>query len=389
MRTQVAIVGGGPAGLMLAHLLGRAGIESVVLESRPRVYAEQRVRASVLESGTVDLLASSGLGERLRQRGRVHDAIELRFDERQHAVPLSELNSGRGVTVYDQHEIVQDLIRARLDVGGQLEFEAEVRGLDGLSSNQPVVHYRQSAEQRALGCDFVVGCDGNWGICRSSIPAAARTIYQREYPFAWLGVLAAAPPPASGLVYAAHARGFALWGLHANDLTRFYLQWSRDEALDQWSDERIWGELKSRLGTPAATAPAEGPIVEKAVTSLHSIVVEPMQYGRLFLAGDAAHVMPHTAAKGLNLALADVRVLAEALATWYRTGAADSLDAYSNTCLRRAWWAEHFSWWMTWLLHRVDDEFEQRLQRAQLQQLVASRAAATLLAENYLGVAEH
>jgi p-hydroxybenzoate 3-monooxygenase len=387
VRTQVVIVGGGPAGLLLAHLIGQAGIECLVLESRPRAYAEHRVRASMLEPGTVELLSASGVGESVQEQGRVHHGIDLRFEGQRHRIPLSDLVAGQSFTIYDQHNIVQDLIRARLEAGGRLEFEAEVVGVDGPASEQPVVHYRQAGRSHQLTCDIVVGCDGSWGACRTFIPVPARTIFRREYPFAWLGALAATAPPDTELVYASHARGFALWGLHAAQLTRLYLECRAGESVDDWPDERIWLEATSRLETRDGFTLGEGTIVEKGVTTLHSLVVEPMQYGRLFLVGDAAHVMPPTAAKGLNLATADVQVLATALRAWHRSGETALLDAYSSTCLPRVWWAEHFSWWMTWLLHRVDDDFERRLQVAQLQQLVASRAAATWFAENYLGVA--
>jgi p-hydroxybenzoate 3-monooxygenase len=386
MRSQVAIVGAGPAGLLLSHLLSQADIESIVLESRPRVYAERRVRASVLEPGTVDLLNASGVGQRLRQEGEVHHGIELRFDGQSHPVPLAELTDGRTMTVYDQHNLVQDLIQARLAAGGQVEFEAEVVGVDDPTSERPIVRYRKAGQQHDLACDVVVGCDGAWGVCRSVIPVAARTIYRREYPFAWLGLLAAVRPSRAELVYGYHDRGFVLWGLHAAELTRVYLQWRPTESLDDWTDDRLWQEIQTRLATSDGWTLDAGQIVEKGIATLHSLVTEPMQYGRLFLAGDAAHVVPLTAAKGMNLAIADVHVLAQALVAWYTTGANELLEAYSPTCLRRVWWAEHFSWWMTWMLHRFDDDFQHRLQLAQLRQIVTSRAAATTLAENYLGL---
>ena len=388
MRTQVAIVGGGPAGLMLAHLLHQASIESVVLESRPRAYAERRVRASVIEPPTVELLSASGVGERLRRDGLQHAGIELRFDGRRHHLPLSELaGGGQRITIYDQQELVRDLIAARLEAGGQIEFEAQVTGVDRPESDQPVVHYRQGGQSRELACDVVAGCDGVWGVCRTAIPAQVRTIYRRDYPFTWLGVLAAVPPKRTELVYAYHPRGFALWGLGTAELSRLYLQSRPMESLDDWPDRRIWQEAEARLEAADGSTLAAGEVVEKGVTTLHSVVVEPMQYGRLFLVGDAAHLMPPTAAKGLNLALADVRVLAPALIAWYRSGESTLLEAYSSTCLRRVRWAEHVSWWMTWLLHATDDAFEQRMQLAQLRRLVVSRAAAMALAESYLGVA--
>jgi p-hydroxybenzoate 3-monooxygenase len=332
-------------------------------------------------------LTASGVGERLQREGLVQQGIELRFDGQGHRIPLSELAGGQPLTIYDQQDLVQDLIRAHLDSDGQIEFEAQVIGIEHPDSEQPVVHYRQGGQLQELTCDVVAGCDGRWGVSRSAIPSGACTVYQRDYPFAWLGVLAAIPSARAELVYAYHPRGFALWGLGTPELSRVYLQSRPDESLGDWSDERIWREANARLETAGGSMLATGDIVEKGMTTLHSVIVEPMQYGRLFLVGDAAHLMPPTAAKGLNLALADVRVLAPALIAWYQSGETALLEAYSSTCLRRVWWAEHVSWWMTWLLHASDDAFEQRLQLAQLRQVVASRAAASVLAENYLGLA--
>jgi p-hydroxybenzoate 3-monooxygenase len=379
LRTQIGIVGGGPAGLILARLLNQAGIESVVLESQPRAYAERRVRASVLEPATVAFLNHSGLGERLHSEGTEHESIQLRFEGQGHRLALSELAQGHRFAVYEQQNIVQDL----LQTGTHVEFEARVTGVERLDSTEPVVHYRQAGEVRDLTCDMVAGCDGFWGVCRSAIPEHARKMYRRDYPFNWLGVLAAVPATGAELVYAYHPRGFGLWGLGAAGMSRFYLQSRPDETIDDWPDERIWREAEARL---EGLALRTGDIVEKAVTTLHSVVVEPMQYGRLFLVGDAAHLTPPTAAKGMNLALADVRVLAPALIAWFQSGETQLLEAYSSSCLRRVWWAEHVSWWMTWLLHDWDDAFQQRLQLAQLRQLVDSRAAAAAFAENYLGI---
>ena len=387
-RTQVAIVGAGPAGLMLSHLLARQGIDSVVLESRSREYVEKRVRAGVLEQGTVDLLCAAGVGDRLTREGLVHHGIELRFEGQGHRIPLSELAGGRAITVYGQQEVVKDLIRARLETGGQVVFEAEALGVDDVDSRTPRVRYRHAGQDRTLDADVVAGCDGFRGVSRRAIPEGALTIFEREYPFAWLGILAATPPAGEELIYAYHTRGFALHSMRTPQISRLSLQCRPDEPLDDWPDERIWAELDQRLASRDGRTVNPGPVLEKGITTMRSFVVEPMQHGRLFLAGDAAHIVPPTGAKGMNLAIADVRVLAEALVTWYRSGRTDELDAYSETCLRRVWRAEHFSWWMTSMLHRFpdDDGFQQRLQLSQLRYLVSSRAAATSLAENYVGL---
>jgi p-hydroxybenzoate 3-monooxygenase len=386
MRTRVGIVGAGPAGLLLSHLLAREGIESVVLEVRSRDYVEKRVRAGVLEQGTVDLLCATGVGERLRREGLVHRGIRLRFDGEDHRIALSDLTGGRAITVYGQQEVVKDLIRARLEAGGQILFEAEALGVGDLDSPTPVVRYRQVSEIHELRCDFVAGCDGSHGVCRGAVPAGALTAYEKEYPFAWLGILAAAPPSTEELIYAYHERGFALHSMRSPQIGRLYVQVRPDETLDNWPDDRIWSELHARLALDGWSL-TEGPILEKGITTMRSSVVEPMRYRRLFLAGDAAHIVPATGAKGLNLAVADVRVLAEALTAWYRSGRTELLERYSATCLRRVWRAEHFSWWMTSMLHRFegDSGFEQRLQLSQLRYVCGSKAAATMLAENYVG----
>jgi p-hydroxybenzoate 3-monooxygenase len=389
MRTQVAIVGAGPAGLVLSHLLAGAGIESVVLESRSREYVEKRVRAGVLEQGTVDLLTQTGVGERLLQEGLIHHGIELRFEGRSHRIDLTELTGGRSITVYGQQEVVKDLIRARLDAGGQIRFEAEALSFDQLDSDHPRVCYVQAGLEQELTSDWVAGCDGFWGASRQAMPDGALRVYEREYPFAWLGILAAVPPSSDELIYTYHDRGFALLSLRSPEISRLYLQCRPDEPLDEWSDERIWQELQARFATRDGFTLQDGPILEKSVTGMRSFVVEPMQCGRLFLAGDAAHIVPPTGAKGMNLAIADVRVLAEALIAWYQSGSSDLLELYSETCLRRVWRAEHFSWWMTSMLHRFPDDdggFQQRLQLSQLRYVTASRAAAASLAENYVGL---
>jgi len=385
MRTQVAIVGGGPAGLLLSQLLAQSGIDSVVLESRPKEYAEGRVRASVLEPATVRSLRDAGVGGRLGQEGIVLDSLQLRFDGEDHRIPIKELTGGGNITIYDQQEVVKDLIRARQAAGGRIEFGSEAVGILNITSERPMVRYRRAGEVRELECDVVAGCDGYWGISRSVIPSDACKIYRRDYPFRWLGILSARADR-DVLTYASDERGFLLWGLRDAKLTRAYLQWPPNESAEAWSDERLWNEIGMRLGRPdIGDSPQAGPIVERATTTLHSFVIEPMQHGRLFLVGDSAHTMPPTAAKGMNLAVADARLLAEALEVWLRLGRTELVEAYSSTCLRRAWLAEHISWWMTWLLHRSGDEFDHQLQRAQLRQITESGVAARHFAEWYLG----
>jgi p-hydroxybenzoate 3-monooxygenase len=388
-RTQVAIVGAGPAGLLLARLLACQGVDSVVLERRSREHVERRLRAGVLEQGTADLLRAAGVGERLDRKGLVHHGLYLQFDGERHRIPLSELTEGRAITVYGQHEVVKDLIAARLAGDGDLYFDVDdVRPLD-VDGEAPCVRYRLDGDERELRCDFVAGCDGFHGPCRGVIPQSHIAAFERTYPFAWLGVLAETPPSLDELIYAHHERGFALHSMRSPTLTRLYVQCAPDDPLEAWPDARVWDELHARLETRDGWSLHEGPIVEKGITTMRSFVVEPMRYGRLFLAGDAAHVVPPTGAKGMNLAAADVRVLAEALVAWYKSGRADLLDAYSATCLRRVWRAEHFSWWMTSMLHRFpgDDAFQKRLQRSQLRYVCTSTAAATSLAENYVGLA--
>ena len=388
MLTQVAIVGAGPAGLLLSHLLHLRGIASIVLEAQSRKHVEERIRAGVLEQGTVDLLVESGVGERLKREGLVHHGIELRFSGQGHRIDLSGLTGGRAITVYAQQEVVKDLIQARLAASGQILFEVSDVSVHDLTASAPRVRFRKDGGVQEIACDFIAGCDGFHGVCRDSIPAGALAVHEKIYPFAWLGILAETPPPSHELIYAYHERGFALFSMRSPRLSRLYLQCAPDEKLAGWPDARIWEELHARLGVEAGPALKEGPIAQKSVTGMRSFVVEPMRYGRLYLAGDAAHIVPPTGAKGLNLAVADVRVLAPALAAYFASGRTDLLDAYSATCLKRVWRVEHFSWWMTSLLHRFpeDDGFQQRLQRSQLDYVVASRAAATTLAENYVGL---
>jgi p-hydroxybenzoate 3-monooxygenase len=374
---------------VLAHLLHLEGIDSVVLEDRSREYVEQRIRAGVLEQGTVDLLNEIGVGERLRREGLVHDGIEIQFAGERHRIDFPSLTGGRRITVYGQQEVVKDLIAARLATGRPLLFEVSDVGIDGLESESPAVRFRHQGEDVELRCDFIAGCDGFHGVCRESIPDGVLTAFEREYPFAWLGILAAAPPSNEELIYAYNERGFALHSMRSPTLTRLYLQVRPDEDLEEWPDDRIWEELERRLGLEGWTLNT-GEILEKGVAGMRSFVVEPMQHGRLFLAGDAAHIVPATGAKGLNLAVADVRLLAAGIAAWYRDGGDSLLERYSVDALRRVWRAEHFSWFMTSMLHRLEDgdEFDVKLQLAQLAYVCSSEKAAASLAENYVGL-EH
>jgi p-hydroxybenzoate 3-monooxygenase len=385
-RTQVGIVGAGPAGLTLAHLLHTAGIESVILENRSREYVEARIRAGVLEHDVAALFERAGVGDRLRREGLVHTGVELQSEGERHRIAFDEL-TGKTIVVYGQTEIVKDLIEARLASGGPLRFEAEVVSLHDLDRERPRIRYRHEGAEHELECDLVAGCDGFHGVSRTTIPQRALREFTREYPYGWLGILAAVGPSSEELVYAHHERGFALLSMRSPELSRLYLQCSPEEDLAEWPDERIWEELQVRLGVGGWTL-HEGPILEKGVTPMRSYVAEPMQWGRLYLAGDAAHIVPPTGAKGLNLAVRDVHVLADALVAWYGKGDRTLLDAYSDTCLRRVWRAEHFSWWMTTMLHRRpdNDEFDLRLQLSQLRYLRTSRVAATSLAENYVGL---
>jgi p-hydroxybenzoate 3-monooxygenase len=391
-RTQVGIVGAGPAGLLLSQMLHIQGIESVVIEKRSREYVESRIRAGVLEQGTVDTLNEAGVGERMRRQGLIHHGIELSFQGRRHRINLHELTGGRAITVYGQTEVVKDLINARLSAGGQILFEVEETSIHNFGGDfdtvAPRIRFRKDGEEHELVCDFIAGCDGFHGICRPSIPDDELNVYERVYPFGWLGILAQSKPPSEELIYCHHERGFALFSMRSPEITRLYVQCNPDEEIANWPDERIWQELVARLDAGGDLTLKEGPILQKGVTPMRSFVVEPMQWGRLYLAGDAAHIVPPTGAKGMNLAVADVRVLARALSAFYENGRTDPLDQYSETCLRRVWRAEHFSWWMTSLLHRFPDHspFQQRLQISELEYVTSSRAAATALAENYTGL---
>ncbi len=387
-RTQVAIVGAGPSGLLLSHLLHLAGIESIVLDNRSRDYVEHRVRAGVLEQSPVDLLKATGVGERLAREGLRHHGIELRFGGRGHRIDFPSLTGGRAITVYGQQEVVKDLIASRLAAGGHILFEISDVDVRDVDSASPRIRYREGDAEQEIVCDVVAGCDGFHGICRAAIPDHSRFAFERTYPFAWLGILARAAPSHDELIYAYHERGFALFSMRSPEITRLYLQVAPDETLANWPDARIWQELHTRLETDDGWRLNEGPVLEKGITPMRSYVCEKMRHGRLFLAGDAAHIVPPTGAKGMNLAVADVSVLARALAEFLKSGRRELIDGYSQTCLKRVWRAEHFSWWMTSMLHRFpgDDAFQQRLQRSQLDYTVSSKAAATSLAENYVGL---
>ena len=387
MRTQVGIVGAGPAGLTLGRLLENAGIESVIIEARSREYCEARIRAGVLEQGTVDLLRDAGVGARMDREGLVHRGIELQFDGERHRIPLSDLTAGRTIVIYGQTEVVKDLIAARLESGLQLQFEAEAVSLHDLETDRPRIRFAHEAREQELVCDVIAGCDGFHGVCRRSIPTGILREFSREYPYGWLGILADVRPSVEELVYAHHERGFGLLSLRSPTRSRYYLQCAPDEDLDAWPDDRIWDELRQRTAVDGWTL-QEGPILEKGITGMRSYVCEPMRHGRLFLAGDAAHIVPPTGAKGLNLAVHDVRVLAEALIRFRPDDDETLLDAYSAECLRRVWRCEHFSWWMTTMLHRPPeaDPFALRLQSSQLRYAVTSEAQARALAENYVGL---
>jgi len=387
MRTQVGIVGAGPAGLLLAHLLHRAGIESVVVENQSRRHVEERVRAGVLEQVTTDVLERCGVGERLRREGMVHHGIELRFGGESRRIALTDL-TGRSITIYGQQEVVKDLIAARLGYGGEILFEVADVALEGLETDSPRLNANHERGLLRIDCDFIAGCDGSHGVSRGFIPEGALRHYERQYPFAWLGILAQAPPTSSELIYSRHDRGFALYSMRSPSLTRLYLQCAPDEDLARWSDRRIWDELHARLETRGGWRLVEGEIVLRHVTPMRSYVAEPMRHGRLFLAGDAAHIVPPTGAKGLNLAVSDVYYLARALAEHYRSGSMTLLDAYSETALRRVWAAVRISWYLTTLLHRFPDAspFDQRAQEYELEVLESSEHAQAALAEQYAGL---
>ncbi|MER5546187.1 4-hydroxybenzoate 3-monooxygenase [Streptomyces sp. NPDC002589] len=387
MRTTVGIIGAGPAGLLLARLLHRAGIDSVVLESRDRAYVEHRQRAGILEQGTVDALHAVGAGERMDREGLRHDGIELRFDRRRHRIDFPGLTGGRSVTVYAQTEVCKDLIALQLKEGGPLLFAAEALAVEGADGDRPRIRFRHQGREDVLECDYAVGCDGFWGVSRGAFPAALSRVFERTYPYAWLGILADVPPSHDELVYARHERGFALLSMRSPSVSRLYLQVPPDTDADAWTDDAIWSELERRLDTDDGWRLERGPITHKSVTPMRSFVHEPMRHGRLFLAGDAAHIVPPTGAKGMNLAVGDVVTLARALVHERDTGSPELLDSYSATCLRRIWQAQRFSCDMTAMLHPAPDAtpFDDRLQMARLERIASSRAAETELAEAYTG----
>jgi p-hydroxybenzoate 3-monooxygenase len=389
LRTQVGIVGAGPAGLLLSHLLHLNGIESIVIEKNSRENIEAIIKAGVLEQGTVDLMNEIGAGARMMKEGFHHDGIILRFDGRDARIDFPELTNGKRVTIYAQHDVNKDLIKARLDTGGDIRFECSDVSVYDLDSNAPKIRFHdKDGTVDEITCDFIAGCDGTQGVCRPSIPAGVVKVYERLYPFGWFGILCKAPPSSDELIYAMHERGFVLVSTRSPDIQRMYFQCAPTEKLDGWSDDRIWAEFRARLETRDGWLPKEGPIFSKTVIGMRSLVVEPLRYGRLFLAGDSGHVVPPTGAKGLNLAASDAQILARAFIDYYKTKRMDRLDQYSDTALRRIWKATRFSWWMTSMLHTFPgaDEFQHRLQLAELDYVTGSRAASTALAENYVGL---
>ena len=387
IKTQIGIVGAGPAGLMLSHLLHLAGISSVVIESRSRKYCEERVRAGLMENWVADMLIATGAGERLKREAMIHNGIFITFNRVAHKIDFTKLID-RHVYVYDQKEVVTDLIAKRIADGGQILFEVSDTSVHDFETDRPTIRFKHNGKPQEIACDFIAGCDGFHGICRPSLPAKSWTEYDRVYPFGWLGILADSPPPDKELIYAYHQNGFALFSMRGPTLSRLYLQCAPDEDADQWSDAEIWDELETRL--QGVRPLKRGTILQKGVTAMRSFVAEPMQYGRLFLAGDAAHIVPPTGAKGMNLAMADVRVLSEALERFYRSKATDGLEKYSQTCLRRVWKGQRFSWWMTQMLHRYDEgdyaAYDAKRQLAELDYITSSEAAASSLAEQYSGL---
>ena len=387
MRTQVGIIGAGPAGLLLSHLLHLRGIDSVVLELRGREQIESTIRAGVLEQGTMDLLTEAGVGERMKAEGALHHGFELAFEGKRRRIDLTGL-TGQSITVYAQHEVLKDLVAARVAADGKLFFNVSNTSIHGIESDTPSIRFTHEGEAHELHCDYVIGCDGFHGVSRAAIPASLRQDYERVFPFGWFGILVEAPPTSDELIYARHERGFALISTRSPNVQRMYFQCDPKDNVENWSDDRIWAELHARVDSLEGHQVVEGKIFQKNIVGMRSFVCTTMQHGRLFLAGDAAHIVPPTGAKGLNLAVSDVRVLTAALVAFYKESRTDLLDAYSETALRRIWRAEHFSYWMTRMMHRLDDAspFEQRLQVAELEHVTTSRAAATAMAENYVGV---
>ena len=391
MKTQVAIVGAGPAGLLLGALLAKSGIETVVVEQRSPEYVLGRIRAGVLEQVTVDLLDAAGAGTRMHAEGLPHDGIELCFGGGRHRIDLHALTGGKRVMVYGQTEVTRDLMDARAAAGLVTVYEAEDVSLHGFDGDRPSVRYTKGGASHELHCDFIAGCDGYHGVSRQSVPAAALRTFERVYPFGWLGVLSQTPPVSPELIYSNHERGFALCSMRSATRSRYYVQCAQGDRVERWSDDAFWAELRARLDPAAAAALVTGPSIEKSIAPLRSFVAEPMRFGRLFLAGDAAHIVPPTGAKGLNLAAGDVGLLARAFAEhWGKDGERSSagIDHYSERCLRRVWRAERFSWWFTSLMHRFPEtgDFGLKMQAAELDYLVNSAAASTALAENYVGL---
>ncbi len=388
MRTQVAIIGSGPAGLLLGQRLHDNGIDAIILERRSKEYVLGRIRAGVLEQGTVELIDQIGCGDRMHREGLIHGGIELSFGGKRHRIDLNGPTGGKAVMIYGQTEVTADLMEARAASDAVSIYEAEIVGVHDFDGDRPLVRFRKDGVERELSCDFICGCDGFHGVSRQSVPEQAIDIFERVYPFGWLGVLADVPPVCDELIYANHPNGFALCSMRSMSRSRYYIQCAADEDLDSWSDDRFWDELRSRLDAEAAEAMVIGPSIEKGVAPLRSFVAEPMRFGRMFLAGDAAHIVPPTGAKGLNLAASDVRYLAEALIEHYDERSDAGLETYSQRALSRVWKAERFSWWMTTLLHRFPEtgRFGQRIQLAELEYLVGSRAASMVLAENYVGL---
>ena len=387
MRTQVGIIGAGPAGLMLSHMLHLEGIDSVIVEQRSRDYVENRIRAGVLEHGAMDLINHVGVGERMMKEGMFHQGVNIRFDDETHRIDFEKL-TGRGIIVYGQQEVVKDLIARRLEDGGVILFESSDADLQSIDTDTPSIQFKHNGEIFTLSCDVIAGCDGFHGVSRQSIPAGVLSLYEHTYPLGWLGILAEAAPSSEELIYASHDRGFALHSMRSKTLSRNYIQCRPDEDLEKWSDHQIWDEFQLRMESHDGSPMNEGPIIERTVAPLRGFVSEPMQYGNLYLAGDSAHIVPPTGAKGMNLALGDVKTLSGALVDRFHRGDTTALENYTQSCIRRVWRAQHFSWWMTDMLHRFNEhnDYQRQLQLSQLRYVVSSEPASRSLAENYVGL---